>query len=320
MFKDAKIYVAGHTGLLGSSLIKKLTASGYRNVIIRSHEEADLTNWSAVDTLFRQEEPEYVFLCAGLTGGIYANKTYPATFLRTNIAIQNNVFEAAQRYKIRHLVFYGSSCVYPKNSQQPIKESYLFQGEIESTSEAYAIAKTAGIIGCRSFNSQYKTNRFIALLPNSMYGPCDNFDVNNSHVLSALIRRIHDAHQAGDVAITLWGSGSPRREFIFNEDVADASIFAMQNASKLQNSHYNVGTGTDYSIRELAEIIAAIIGFKGTITWDVSKPDGTMRKLLDSSRFLELGWRPNVALKEGLKLTYQWYLKNQPCNKRMFYE
>jgi len=320
MFKESKIYIAGHTGLLGSAVMKKLTALGYHNLIVRKHEEADLTNWSSVDALFKQEEPEYVFLCAGLTGGIYANKTYPATFLRTNIAIQNNVFEAAQRYKVRHLIFYGSSCVYPKNSQQPIKENYLFQGEIESTSEAYAIAKMAGIIGCRSFNSQYKTNRFIALLPNSMYGPSDNFDIDNSHVLSALIRRLHDAHQAGDTSITLWGSGSPRREFIFSEDVADASIFAMQNASLLQNRHYNIGTGTDYSIRELAEIIANIIGYKGTITWDTTKPDGTMRKLLDSTRFFELGWKPNIALKDGLKLTYQWYKDNESCTKRMFYE
>jgi len=320
MFKESKIYVAGHTGLLGSAVMKKLTALGYRNLITRRHEDIDLTSWSAVETVFRQEEPEYVFLCAGLTGGIYANKTYPATFLHTNIAIQNHLFDAAQRYKVKNLVFYGSSCVYPKNSQQPIKENYLFNGEIESTSEAYAVAKTAGIIGCRSFNSQYKTNRFIALLPNSMYGPYDNFDINNSHVLSALIRRFHDAYQAGDTAITLWGSGAPRREFIFSEDVADASIFAMQNASNLQNSHYNIGTGIDYSIRELAEIIADIIGFKGAISWDTSKPDGTMRKLLDSTRFLELGWKPKVALRDGLKLTCQWYKENQFRKKRMFYE
>jgi GDP-L-fucose synthase len=307
MFKEDKIYVAGHTGLLGSALLKKLAAGGYTNVISRSHAELDLTRQDAVDAFFAQVRPEYVFLCAGLTGGIHANKTYPATFLQVNAMVQSNVFEAAQRYEAKQLVFYGSSCVYPKNSPQPMKEEYLLTGEIEATSEAYAIAKMAGIIACRSFNSQYKTNRFIALLPNSMYGPHDNFDTQNSHVLSALIRRFHDTKQAGDKKIALWGSGNPRREFIFSEDVADASLFAMEKASKLQNNHYNLGTGIDHSIRELAENIAEIVGFDGDIAWDTTKPDGTMRKLLDSSKFLSLGWKPSVTLKEGLERTYQWY-------------
>lgn len=310
MFKDAKIYVAGHTGLLGSALGKKLAASGYTNVVSRTRVELDLTRQEAVDAFFARERPEYVFLCAGLTGGILANKTYPATFLQTNVAIQSNVFEAAQRYEAKHLIFYGSSCIYPRSSPQPMKEEYLLTGEIEVTSEAYAIAKMSGIIGCRSFNNQFKTNRFIALLPNSMYGPYDNFDTENSHVLSALLRRFHDAKQAGDKKITLWGSGKPRREFIFSEDVADASIFAMNNASKLQNSHYNLGTGIDYSIQELAEIVAEIVGFEGKIAWDTTKPDGTLRKLLDSSKFLALGWKPSITLKQGLAETYQWYRKS----------
>lgn len=307
MFKKDKIYVAGHTGLLGSALLKKLAAGGYTNVITRTHAELDLTRQDAVDAFFAEVRPEYVFLCAGLTGGIQANKTYPATFLQVNAMVQSSVFEAAHRYEAKQLIFYGSSCVYPKNSPQPMKEEYLLAGEIEATSEAYAIAKMAGIIACRAFNSQYKTNRFIVLLPNSMYGPRDNFDTENSHVLSALIRRFHDAKQAGDIKITLWGSGNPRREFIFSEDVAAASIFAMENAPKLQNSHYNLGTGIDYSIRELAKNIAGIVGFEGEIDWDTTKPDGTMRKLLDSSKFLSLGWKPSVTLKKGLERTYQWY-------------
>jgi len=310
MFKDSRIYVAGHTGLLGSALMRKLKAGGYANVVTRSHQELDLTRQEPVETFFKKERPEYVFLCAGLTGGILANKTYPAMFLQTNASIQTNLFDAVQRYETKHLIFYGSSCVYPKNSLQPMKEEYLLTGEIESTSEAYAIAKTAGIIGCRSFNNQYRTNRFIALLPNSMYGPHDNFDTENSHVLSALIRKFHDARKADVATLTLWGSGNPRREFIFCEDVADASIFAMLNASKLQNIHYNIGTGIDYSIRELAEQVAEAIGYSGSIAWDTSKPDGTMRKLLDSSKFLSLGWKPQVSLDKGLKSTCEWYQAN----------
>jgi GDP-L-fucose synthase len=311
MYKDAKIYVAGHRGLLGSALLRRLRADGYTKILTKTHAELDLTQQAAVDDFFRRERPEYVFLCAGLTGGIHANKTQPATFLQTNVMIQACLFEAAQRYEAKHLLFYGSSCIYPKNSAQPMKEQYLLTGEIEATSEAYAVAKMAGIIACRSFNAQYNTNRFIALVPNSMYGPYDNFSVENSHVLSALIRRFHDAKAAGDASITLWGSGAPKREFIFSEDVADASIFCMQNAARLQNSHYNLGTGTDYSIRELAAMVAELVGFTGEVRWDTAKPDGTARKLLDSSRFLSLGWKPTVTLKAGLERTYQWYRENQ---------
>lgn len=310
MFKDAKIYVAGHTGLLGSALLKSLAAGVYTNVITRTHAELDLTRQDTVDVFFAIERPEYVFLCAGLTGGIHANKTYPATFLQTNVSIQSNVFEAAQRYEVKHLIFYGSSCVYPKSSPQPMKEEYILTGEIEATSEAYAIAKMAGIIGCRSFNSQFKTSRFIALLPNSMYGPHDNFDTDNSHVLSALIGKFHEAKMAGKNQVVLWGSGNPRREFIFSEDVADASIFAMENADSLQNSHYNIGTGIDYSINELAGIIAGIVGFDGEVKWDTAKPDGTAKKLLDSSKFSGLGWKPQTSLKDGLLKTYEWFLRN----------
>jgi GDP-L-fucose synthase len=311
MFKNSKIYIAGHTGLLGSAILKRLESESYHNVVTKSHAELDLTDQKPVDAFFDKERPEYVFLCAGLTGGIIANQTYPVDFLHTNVAIQDNVFQAAQRYEVKHLIFYGSSCMYPKNCLQPIKEEYLFTGEIESTSEAYAIAKTAGIIACRSYNAQFKANRFIALIPNSMYGPNDNFDLENSHVLSALVRRFHEAKTNGQEKIVLWGSGSPRREFVFCEDIADASIFAVLNSDKLDSAqHYNVGTGIDYSIKELAGYIANIVGFKGKIEWDRSKPDGTPQKLLDSSRFLKFGWDSSTALEEGLKTTYQWFINN----------
>lgn len=311
MFKDSRIYIAGHTGLLGSALIKRLVKEqGFSHIITKTHAELDLTDSTAVDKFFKAEQPEYVFLAAGLTGGIVANKTYPANFLHTNISMQDNVFEAVNKYKVKHLIFYGSSCIYPKNAPQPMKEEYLMTGEIEDTSEAYAIAKTAGIIACRSYNKQYQTNRFIALVPNSMYGTNDNFDLENSHVLSALIRRLHEAKEDKKDKIILWGSGNPRREFIFSDDVADASIFAMLNADKLENRHYNIGTAIDYSIKEIAGLIANVVGFRGEILWDTSKPDGAMRKLLDSSRFMSLGWKPSVLLEDGLKLTYRWYLEN----------
>jgi len=310
MFKNSRIYIAGHTGLLGSALIKRLKAEGYSNIITRTHEELDLIDQSAVNEFFRMERPEYIFMAAGLTGGIIANKTYPATFLHVNIAMQDNIFEAANKYNIKHLIFYGSSCAYPKNSPQPMKEEYLLTGEIEETSEAYAIAKIAGIIACRSYNNQFKTNRFIALIPNSMYGPNDNFDIRESHVVAALIRKIHGARSEKKDKVVLWGSGNPRREFIFCEDVADASIFAMKNADSLENRHYNIGTGVDYSIEELAMIIATTGGYTGEITWDTTKPDGTPQKLLDSSDFQKLGWKPSLSLEDGLKITYKWFVKN----------
>ncbi len=307
---DAKIYLAGHTGLLGSALHKVLQARGYNNLITRNHNSLDLTNRQQTEDFFKTERPDYVFLCAGKVGGIIGNKTHPADFLHQNLAIQTNVFAMANRYAVKNLLFYGSSCTYPKLCEQPMQEKHWLTGAIEETSMGYAAAKIAGIIGCRSYNSQYKTNRFICVIPNSLYGEHDNFDLENSHVFSALIRRFHDAKKAGDSAITLWGTGSPRREFIFNEDVADASIFLMKNAERLENKHYNLGTGTDYSIKELAEKIANVVGFQGQIKWDTRKPDGTPRKLLDSSRLLALGWRPSVNFEDGLKTTYHWFKKH----------
>jgi GDP-L-fucose synthase len=290
--------------------VRKLKTDGYRNIITITHKELDLTNQQAVSAFFQNERPEHVFLAAGLVGGIMANKTYPAKFLHTNIAIQDNMFEAATKTAVRNLIFYGSSCMYPKNCPQPIKEEYLMTGEIEDTSEGYAIAKIAGILACKTYNNQFKNNRFIALLPNSMYGPNDHFDIENSHVLSALIRKFHDAKIERGKKVILWGSGTPRREFIFHEDVAEASIFAMINADKLRNMHYNIGSGVDFSIKELAQQISEIVGFKGEIEWDTTKPNGTPRKLLDSSRFLQLGWRPVTDIKKGIKTTYEWYVNN----------
>ena len=307
MYKDSKIYVAGHTGLLGSALINRLNEYGYSRVITKSHSELDLTNKAEVFDFFSIEKPEYVFLAAGKVGGILSNKTYPADYFHINIAIQDNVFEAAQKFEVNHLIFYGSSCTYPKQSPQPMKEEYFLTGDIEETSVGYAAAKIAGIIACKVYNQQHQTNRFIALIPNSAYGPNDNFDLENSHVLSALMRKFHEAKMNREDSITLWGSGKPKREFVFSLDVADASLFAMRNADKLENHHYNIGTGIDYSIKELAEMIAKVTNYTGKILWDKSKPDGAAQKLLDSSKIMSLGFKPTISLEEGLRKTCQWY-------------
>ncbi len=310
MNKDSIIYVAGHSGMLGTALIKELKEKGFNDIRTNTHDELDLTDSGEVNKFFERNKPEYVFLAAGKTGGVMANKTFPAEFLHINIAIQDSVFEAAHKYKVRHLIFYGSSCIYPKYSKQPIKEGYLLTGEIEETSEAYAAAKIAGIIACKAYNNQYRTNRFIALVPNSIYGYNDNFDKDNSHVMAAIIGKIHGAKIEGKDEIMLWGSGTPRREFLFCKDAADASIFAMENSDRLGNRHYNIGLGIDYSIKELANIIKSIVGYDGKVLWDTNKPDGTPRKLLNSSQFLNFGWKPSVPLETGLRLTYKWFLGN----------
>jgi GDP-L-fucose synthase len=304
---DSNIYVAGHSGLLGSAILKILKIRGYKNILTKTHQELDLTDRVAVEEFFKSNKIDYIFLCAGKVGGIIGNKTTPATYLHQNLAIQDNIFELANRYNIKNLLFYGSSCTYPKECRQPMREEDWLTGAIEESSMGYAAAKISGIIACKSYNIEFNTDRFICVIPNSMYGPNDNFDLENSHVFSALIRKIDTAKQNGDVSITLWGSGEPRREFVFCDDIADASIFLMQNVDKLENSHYNIGTGIDFSIRELAENIAKVVGFDGEILWDRTKPDGTPRKLLDSSKFLELGWSPKVSFEDGLKMTYKWY-------------
>lgn len=308
MRKDGAVYVAGHAGLLGSAVVRRLIHDGWPNVITRTHKELDLTRQAEVEEFFKQQRPEYVFLCAGLTGGIGANKGFPASFLHANIAIQDNVFEASVKHGVQALVFYASSCVYPKDCAQPMKESEILTGVIEETSEAYAIAKLAGLKGCRAYNKQYGGNRFIALLPNSMYGPHDNFDTESSHVLAALIRKLHDAKTQGQEAVRLWGSGNPLREFVYSEDVAAASVFALENAWRFENDCYNVGSGQEASIKELAAKVAVVVGYKGEIEWDGTKPDGAPRKLLDGTRFNSLGWKPSVSLEEGVKRTYDWFL------------
>lgn len=305
--KDSKIYVAGHTGLLGSALVKVLNEDGYKNIITSSHKELELTDKLAVENFFKENEIDFIFLCAGKVGGIIGNKTNPASYLHENLLIQDNIFESANKHKIENVIFYGSSCTYPKVCQQPMKEEYWLTGAIEETSMGYAAAKIAGIIGCKSYNTQYNTNRFICVIPNSIYGANDNFDLENSHVFSALIRKIDTAKEQNKESLTLWGSGNPRREFIYSEDVASASIFLMQNSKNLKNTHYNLGSGTDYSIKELAAAISKVVGYKGKIEWDTEKPDGTMKKLLDSSRLLALGWKPKVKFEDGLTSTYQWY-------------
>lgn len=311
MFKNSKIYVAGHTGLLGSSLLRKLTEYGFTNIITRNRQELDLTDQRAVDDFFKKNCPEYVFLAAGLTGGILANTRYPADFYHVNISIQDNIFHSAVKYGTMCVVFYGSSCIYPRVCPQPIKEEYLFTGPLEETSEGYAAAKIAGIVASKVYNKQLGKTKFISLVPNTMYGPCDRFSLEDSHVISALIRRFYDAKKEGKKEVTLWGSGLPRREFIYVDDVADASIFAVKNIGRLENIHYNVGTGVDYSIKEIATMIAEIVGYEGKIFWDTSYPDGAPKKLLDSSRFLALGWRPKKSLPDGIKETFKWYILNE---------
>ncbi|MBI5492613.1 MAG: GDP-L-fucose synthase [Deltaproteobacteria bacterium] len=308
MFKRSKIYVAGHAGLLGSALLRRLGSEGCGNVVTRARSVLDLTDQAQVDRFFREERPDYVFMAAGLTGGIMANKTRPAEFLHANISMQDNVFEACRRYEVKRAVFYGSSCIYPKGCPQPMKEEYLLAGPLEETSEPYAIAKIAGITACKAYNREDGVERFVALVPNSVYGPNDDFSLEGSHVLSALIRKITDAKEEGRDRVALWGSGSPLREFLFSDDAADASVFAILNARG--RGHYNVGSGMEMSIRDLAKCIAGVVGYKGEITWDRSRPDGAKRKLLDSSRFATLGWRPKVTLDEGIAATCEWYSKN----------
>ncbi|WP_373002786.1 GDP-L-fucose synthase family protein [Sulfurimonas sp.] len=308
--QNSKIYVAGHTGLLGSALIKVLKKYEYKNIITKSHAELELTDKSKVEDFFKKNKINFIFLCAGKVGGIIGNKASPASYLHENLLIQDNIFEMANKYDVENIIFYGSSCTYPKVCKQPMKEEYWLSGALEETSMGYAAAKIAGIIGCKSYNTQYNTDRFICVIPNSIYGPNDNFDLENSHVLSALIKKIDIAKEQNQDSLTLWGSGKPRREFIHSEDVANASVFLMQNVHKLENRHYNLGSGTDYSIKELSEAISKIVGYKGKIEWDIEKPDGTMKKLLDSSKFLALGWKPKIKFEDGLRSTYRWYKDN----------
>jgi GDP-L-fucose synthase len=308
MNKDEKIYVAGHTGLVGSAILRSLKAQGYSRFLLRTIEELDLTQQSAVDALFQQEKPDYVILAAAKVGGIHANNTYPAEFIYINLLLESNIVHTAYKYSVKKLCFLGSSCIYPKYAPQPMKEDYLLDGKLEPTNEPYAIAKIAGIKMCQAYNRQYGTN-FISVMPTNLYGPHDNFDLQSSHVLPALIRKFVDARKAGASSVSVWGTGSPKREFLFVDDLADAVVYLMNHYD--DGEIINIGTGKDISILELATLIKEEVGYNGTIEFDSTKPDGTPRKLLDVSKINGLGWTANTPLREGIRKTIQWYLENR---------
>ncbi|MEA2013226.1 MAG: GDP-L-fucose synthase [Verrucomicrobiota bacterium] len=314
MKTSSKIYVAGHRGMAGSAILKKLEKAGYNNFILRTHKELDLTVQKDVKIFFAEEQPEYVFLAAAKVGGINANNTYKADFIYQNTIIASNIIDAAYSNNVKKLLFLGSSCIYPKLAPQPIKEEYLLTSELEPTNEAYAIAKIVGLKMCAAYNEQYGTD-FISVMPTNLYGPGDNYNPENSHVFAALIKKIHDAVQNGDTTVSIWGSGTPRREFLYSEDLADACIFIMENYShKKTGECLNIGTGKDLTIKELAETIAKVADFTGKLVFDTSKPDGTPQKLLDISKISTLGWKPKTSLLEGIKKTYQNYKKQQKQN------
>lgn len=304
---DSKVYIAGHKGLVGSAILRKLKDLGYKNIVTKTSKELDLTNQNSVNSFFAKEKPEYVFLAAAKVGGILANKKYPAEFIYNNLIISANVIHASYKYKVKKLLFLGSSCIYPKLAQQPLKEKYLLSSELEPTNEAYAIAKIAGLKLCQYYNKQYGTN-FISCMPTNLYGVNDNFDLNNSHVIPGLIAKFCKAQAQGKKEVICWGTGSAKREFLYVDDLADACIFLMKNYKDLgDNSWINIGSGKDISIKELILLIKDLVGFKEEVIFDRSKPDGTPRKLLDVTRIKDLGWNPKVSLKEGLKKTIEWY-------------
>jgi GDP-L-fucose synthase len=313
MDKNSKIYVAGHRGLVGSALVKKLLEKGYKNIIVKTHSELDLLEQQKVRDFFEKEKPEFVFLAAAKVGGILANNKYRADFIYENLQIQNNIIHASYLNGVKKLLFLGSSCIYPKNAPQPLSEDSLLTSPLEYTNEPYAIAKIAGIKMCESYNLQYGTN-FIAVMPTNLYGPNDNFDLNTSHVLPALLRKIHEAKINGQKTVEIWGSGVPKREFLYSEDMADACVFIMENVNfhdlikdrnEIRNTHINIGTGEDLTIRELAELIKKIVGFEGEFVFDATKPDGTMQKLSNVSKLSDLGWRYKTTLEAGIREVYK---------------
>lgn len=349
MNKNSKIYVAGHRGLVGSAILESLQSKGYTHIITRTHSDLDLTNQEQVADFFSKEQPEYVFLAAAKVGGIVANNVYRADFIYDNMMIQNNVLHQSYLHKVKKLLFLGSTCIYPKNAPQPMKEEYLLTDALEYTNEPYAIAKIAGIKMCESYNLQYGTN-FISVMPTNLYGPNDNFDLEKSHVLPALIRKIHLAkllHEGcfeavlkdtkcntieeakgylspfgvSESCVEIWGTGAPKREFLWSKDMADACVFIMENRDfndtfssiekEIRNTHINIGTGKDVSIKELAEYIKKVVGFEGELYFNTNKPDGTMRKLTDVSKLNALGWRHTIEIEEGINLMYNWYLENE---------
>ena len=312
--KEAKIYIAGHKGMVGTAVWNALQENGYSNLMGKTSKELDLRNQSAVENFFAIEKPDVVIDAAARVGGIMANKTYPFQFLMENMRIQNNLIEYSLEYGCEKFVFLGSSCIYPKLAPQPIKEAYLLTSELESTNEAYALAKISGVKACEYIRTQFGKD-YISLMPTNLYGPIDNFDLETSHVLPAMITKFHEAKTKGNLPVTLWGSGSPKREFLHVHDLALAVLFALQNT--LPDNLYNVGVGEDISIFDLASLIQDIVGHQGKIIWDAEKPDGTPRKLLDVSKMKELGWTAQIQLEEGIKSTYQWYLENVGDLKRV---
>jgi len=314
MEKSSKIYVAGHTGMVGSAIVRKLKAERYNNLVLRTHKELDLLNQAAVNKFFQQEKPEYVFIAAAKVGGILANNTYRAQFIYENLQIQNNLIHFAHVYGVKKLLFIGSSCIYPKMAPQPIKEEYLLTGPLEYTNEPYALAKIVGIKLCENYYKQYRSN-FISVMPTNLYGPNDNFDLKTAHSLPAMIRKFHEAKIYNKRDVTIWGTGKVYREFMYVDDLADAVVYLMNVLSPdyLYDegiTHINIGLGKDVTIYELALLIKEVIGFKGDIKFDKSKPDGTPRKLLDVSRLNKIGWRYNIELRDGIKQTYDWFREN----------
>lgn len=311
---SSSIFVAGHRGLVGAAIVRRLQAAGYQNLLTASRSQLDLRDAIAVDRFFAEHQPNYVFLAAAKVGGIYANDIYPADFIRDNLQIQTNVIDAAYRHGCQKLLFLGSTCIYPKFAPQPMPESCLLTGELEPTNEWYAIAKIAGIKLCQSYRKQYGFNA-ISLMPTNLYGPGDNFHPENSHVLPALIRRFLEAKEANQAAVVCWGTGSPRREFLYVDDLADACLFLMQTYNEPEI--INVGVGSDISIRELAELVAQTVGYDGAIAWDSSKPDGTPRKLVDVQRLTQLGWKAQTSLEQGLRQTLDWFLAHRQQEARL---
>lgn len=307
MNKDSKIYVAGHRGLVGSAIVRNLKDKGFNNIVCRTHKELDLTNQEDVRRFFEEEKIEYVFLAAAKVGGINANNTYPADFIYENLMIQNNVIKAAHDFGVTKLLFLGSTCIYPKLAPQPIKEEYLLTGALEETNEAYAVAKIAGLEMCKFFKRQYGDN-FISCMPTNLYGPNDNFDLKNSHVLPALIRKFHEAKVNNSDVVEVWGTGTPLREFLYVDDMADACVFLMENYDGEQ--HVNIGTGEEVSIKQLAETIKEVVGFEGELVFNTDMPDGTPRKLTTVEKLHGLGWKHKVSLNDGIKIAYDWFLDN----------
>jgi len=303
---ESKIYVAGHRGLVGSAIVRNLQEKGYHNLVFRTSKELDLTNSNQVDSFFQEQRPDYVFLAAAKVGGIAANNDYPAEFIRDNLMIQTNVIDAAHRNRVKKLLFLGSTCIYPRLAEQPMREDSLLTGELEPTNEPYAIAKIAGIKMCQSYNRQYGTN-FISIMPTNLFGPNDNFDLTSSHVLPALIRKFHEAKNAQAETVEVWGTGTPKREFLYSDDLADAAIYLMNTYNG--NDLVNIGVGRDISIKELAEKVGKTVGYEGEIVFNTSKPDGTPRKLVDVSRLKSLGWEAKIPLDDGLKMAYDWFLE-----------